>query len=43
MFTLLTFSSGFFLIFPAIAIFSANESKNTAIAEKREENPEILT
>ena len=38
--------SGFFSLFPAIAVFSAHFSegiKNTAIAEKREENPEILT
>ena len=38
--------SGFFFIFPAIAIFfstSVRGYKDTAIAEKREENPEILT
>ena len=39
-------TSGFLLNFPAIAYSSAHVlqgRKNTAIAEKREENPEILT
>ena len=48
--TLLTFPysflrmSGVFLISPAMAVFSAHlPYKNTASAEKIEENPEILT
>ena len=38
--------SGFSSLFSAIAVFSAHlpeSAKNIAIAEKREENPEILT
>ena len=38
--------SGLSSLFLAIAVFSAHlpeSAKNTAIAEKREENPEVLT